>query len=153
MNRKPSIALNEVEVYFRQRLATTAPPGTPLTIGLVLDVMSQFYLDTSIASIDTSAYDNDMLLFQWGTYYYEGEMGRQFCLDVTRQFQLEGEEEFWQLSCSLYYPPEYDALGAGSCWSVECETLQDWRRGLNRLELATLANLLPSQVKIILSAT
>mgnify|MGYP004527079053 CR=1 FL=1 len=148
------IPLDAVEALFRQCVAEAAPPGTPLTMGRALDLTCRFYLDTPIAGVDaTEEPEADMLLFQWGHYEEPQGPARRFCLDLTRQFQLAGDEEFWQLSLSLYFPPGPEALGDGSCWSADYEQLADWQRAVEQLVPAERWDAPAAQVEMRLSAT
>lgn len=151
--KTPPISPQAVEAAFRQRVADATPPGTPLTMRRALDVMCRFYAEVSIAGVDVSDPDYDMLLFQWGPDGLPGGPDRRYCLDVTRQYQLEGEEEFWQLRLSLYFPPEHAPFGAGSQWSADYDELADWRREAEQQVPAGLWDVPAAQVEIGLSET
>jgi len=63
--------------------------------------------------------DEDILLFQWGTYV--GRSGQHFELDITRQFtsdQGAGDKEVGQLSLTFFYRPAANlrALDEGHRW-------------------------------------
>ena len=79
--------------------------------------MLDFYRDVraSDCAIDS---DGDMLLFQWGTYDW-GE-GRNFELDITRQFigAAAEDEDVWQLHLTFRFASSEDltALGSGNRW-------------------------------------
>jgi len=65
---------------------------------------------------DVDVEDNaDMLLFQWGAYDWGG---RSFHYNITRQLIFGEEEDIWQLSMTLHYPPNEAmvALAATSEW-------------------------------------
>lgn len=66
--------------------------------------------------------DGDGVLAQFGTADFG--TGREFQVDLTRQFIEPGEDgTMWQLSCALTWPPtpETDALGSGELWSFGLE--------------------------------
>jgi hypothetical protein len=68
--------------------------------------------------------DEDMLLFQWGTY--ERNDAPTFVYNITRQLIFDGHEDddIWQLQLSFYFDPNETlvALGAGNRW---CRSLDD----------------------------
>lgn len=87
---------------------------SPVTESLI-DAMIAFYRDQRIDSVDLDA-DGDMLLFQWGTYDW-GE-GKNFELDVARQFIDREKDEPKQLHILMKFPPSETtkALGDGNEW-------------------------------------
>ncbi|MER8235687.1 hypothetical protein [Streptomyces sp. NPDC094049] len=64
--------------------------------------------------------DSDGLLFQYGTYAFNGP--RMFMLDLTRQFEIndvEGEHDHYvQIHCELRYAPQppLEDLGTFDSW-------------------------------------
>lgn len=93
-----------------------------LTPYLALDAMFAFYRE--IPASDCLECEQDMLLFQWGTY--DWGKGRHFEIDITRQFiRGEGEDDdIWQLSLTVRVPPEpaLEALERGHRW---CQCRED----------------------------
>jgi len=77
--------------------------------------MLELYRTERFARCDV-AQDGDMLLFQWGTYDWDGP--DRFSLDVTRQLMWwdEGEDDpqIWQLSISFTFPLTDALRAAGS---------------------------------------
>lgn len=75
--------------------------------------------------------NEDMLLFEWGTYNW-GE-GESFELSLTRQFMEqvgEGQPEISQLRLVFKYPPnaELSALGEGSRWCASRSELAEFAK-------------------------
>ena len=105
---------------FRQHLNRRRMPD-PLTPRALFEAMSGFYRDVRVDGCDATA-GNDSLLVQWGTYDWRDGSGRHFEFDVTRQLIAEpGEDEnIWQLSFTLRFPPEESlvAPGKGSRWCM-----------------------------------
>ena len=77
----------------------------------------RYYAEMRATDCDEEA-DQDMLLFQWGTYDWGA--GEHFELDLTRQFmQASGDDEgIWQLHMTFRFPPEESlrALQSGDKW-------------------------------------
>jgi hypothetical protein len=74
--------------------------------------MLEFYRSTRAIDCDVEA-QQDMLLYQWGIYDWGS--GRQFELDVTRQF-IRGaaeDENIWHLSLRFRYPASRVSAGFG----------------------------------------
>lgn len=69
---------------------------------------------------DMEVPDNDMLLFQYGTYDWDGT-GAKFELNFTRQIADpdEEEDEFYQIDITLFYDPEdFKELQSFNIWSM-----------------------------------
>ena len=81
-------------------------------------LMVDFYRDVRAEGCDVSE-QGDMLLFQWGTYDFDGKI---FTCDLTRQFILSGLENedddasMSQLSFTFGFTPspEFDSFGDGN---------------------------------------
>ncbi len=102
------------------------PKMTPLR---ALDLVLSFYRDVRADQCEVGA-NQDMLLFQWGTYDW-GE-GEHFELDLTRQFVFgDGEDEdIWQFHVTFRYAPseQFGELGSGDRWCKSLEELPDFTR-------------------------
>lgn len=57
--------------------------------------------------------ETDEMLWETGNYNFTGEKLYHFCL--VRQFQLEGEDEFWQLHLDLMYDKKPKILNPYKC--------------------------------------
>ena len=98
--------------------------------------MVDFYRDVRAEGCDVSE-QGDMLLFQWGTYDFDGKI---FTCDLTRQFILSGLENedddasMSQLSFTFGFTPspEFDSFGDGNRW---CRSAKELGRFQNFLEL------------------
>jgi hypothetical protein len=81
-------------------------------------VLIDFYANVRADGCDLDA-DQDMLLFQWGTYDW-GE-GEHFEIDLVRQVMMPDEEDddaIWQLHLTYRYraSAEFALLGSGNRW-------------------------------------
>jgi hypothetical protein len=82
-----------------------------------VEQMFSFY--RSVQPVGCGGPNGDMLLFQWGTYDWGA--GRNFELNITRQFVEDDEQDddaISQLSLTFRFEPtaERDALGDGNRW-------------------------------------
>jgi hypothetical protein len=74
-------------------------------------------------------HDGDMLLFQWGTYSWNGDA---FSYDITRQFIVESAEDddaIWQLALTVLFDAadETESLGSGGQWCYRPDQVDDFR--------------------------
>jgi hypothetical protein len=110
------------ERYLRGRGSEVATLEPAAGVSAMLD----FYREERARGCDV-ARDEDMLLFQWGTYDWgEGEL---FEFDLTRQLITgPGDEDIWQLSLTLQYPPDdaLRALGSGNRWCHSPQELDEF---------------------------
>lgn len=89
--------------------------------------MFSFYQSVAVEGCDQP--DDDMLLFQWGTYDWGS--GTHFELNITRQFiehELQDDDAISQLSLTFRFEPtpERDGLGLGNRWCNGPAELQEF---------------------------
>jgi len=108
------------DVAFGRLLAERGLSVEALTADSAIDAMMEFYVAhraTDVANIDD---EEDMLLFQWGTYDWGA--GASFEYNITRQFIVGGRDDpddaVWQLSLTVRFEPDKQNAQAGddSCW-------------------------------------
>ena len=115
--------------------------------------MLDFYRDIRASGLDLDKQD-DMLLFQWGTY--DWGRGEHFEVDITRQlvFQDREDEEarIWQLSLRFEFAPspELRALGDQNKWCDLPSDLPDFSAFvLTSPAMAMAANSQAVQVSLV----
>ena len=86
---KNELEISQIEGEFKKLAEQQMLKGLTLTPENALDLVIEFYHSTHVKGIDSDIPDNDMLLFQYGTYDWLDGNGRSFSLDFTRQFILE----------------------------------------------------------------
>ncbi|MEL7123371.1 MAG: hypothetical protein AAFO07_28245 [Bacteroidota bacterium] len=70
--------------------------------------------------------EEDMLLYQYGTYDWTGK-GGNYEFNLTRQFAIPNDDEFMQLSLTLFYKPEIvGEIEADNSWSTNFKDLDEW---------------------------
>ena len=98
-----------------------------LTVDSLIDLSITLFNEIKVKGVDYSENESDMLLFQYGRYNWGDEKGEHANFDITRQFQLVDDDEFYQLSLSLIYDPsamsEKDSYNS---WSADFSMLEDW---------------------------
>ena len=117
------------------------------------DAIVEFYQSVKSDQQD-SGDDGDMILFQYGSYNWDGQ-GDKFELDFTRQIADPESDEFYQIQLILYYhPKDIGAIESFNLWSMDEPTLNDWINkvestdGFNKASIAT-----PFDYKIELTKT
>ena len=111
---------------FRQYLHERGLDLESITPAQGIDSMLAFYRDVRADGCVLED-DDDMLLFQWGTY--DWSQGEHFSFNITRQL-ITGEAEdddIWQLSLDFKFPPS-EALtisGSGNRWCNSLAKLDD----------------------------
>ena len=64
--------------------------------------------------------ETDEMLWETGVFNFTGE--KLYYFSLVRQFQLEGEDEFWQLHLNLMYDKKPNVLNPYKClWESEGE--------------------------------
>ena len=94
------------------------------TIDNVIEDFINYYNNYSVIK-NKEEPDDDMLLFQFGCYDWDGS-GEKFEINFTRQF-LGKNEEFIQFSYTAKFDPnKFKALGSFSTWSIDKDNLNSW---------------------------
>lgn len=99
--------------------------------------------------------DADGLLFQYGTYTFDGPA--TFTLDLTRQFEVsdsDGDHDHYvQVHCELRYglTPALEDLGSFNSWFFRDagEDLEEWAQGLTeRAAWTAIRRLKPTEIRV-----
>ncbi|MFB8398287.1 hypothetical protein [Streptomyces yangpuensis] len=99
--------------------------------------------------------DADGLLFQYGTYTFDGPA--TFTLDLARQFEVsdsDGDHDHYvQVHCELGYvlTPALEALGSFHSWFFHDAgaDLEEWARGLTeRAAWTAIRRLKPTEIRV-----
>ncbi|MBN8650372.1 MAG: hypothetical protein J0L67_03040 [Cytophagales bacterium] len=102
-------------------------PGTALTS--ILDFYKNYKTDTGSENAD-----DDMLLFQYGTYDWDGSGGK-FEFNLTRQIADPDDEEFYQVKLTLYYKAtDIGEIESFNLWSIDKPTIDDWQKAIKDTE-------------------
>lgn len=98
--------------------------------------------------------EEDMMLFQYGLYGWPGQE-KEFHFDLTRQFEIPNEDEFLQLSFTLFYNTELIGdIQDYNSWSAYAENLVDWKAMIQNTEgFKKVKNIIPNRIEISLSQT
>ena len=141
----------QTESSFREFLTQRKLALGGLSPAQGLDAMLDFFAAVRADGCNPDL-DEDMLLFQWGTY--DWGTGRHFELNFTRQVLVatedEDERDIWQLSLTLRFPPEaaFERFGRGDRWCSTPAEIPAFRTFVEELpafkELSGLPALSPS---------
>ncbi len=95
----------------------------------ILDFYRNYKTDTGRENAD-----DDMLLFQYGTYDWDGSGGK-FEFNLTRQIADPDDEEFNQVKLTLYYQPaDIGEIESFNLWSIDKPTIDDWQKNIKETE-------------------
>jgi hypothetical protein len=130
--------------------------GQQALADLVSEGVWQAFLRFSRRRFDVSdAPDADGLLFQYGTYSFDGPA--RFMVDLTRQFEVidddRDHDHYVQLHCEIRYGSEraLEALGSFDSWFSHGDgaDLEEWARTLTeRSAWTTVRAFTPTQVRV-----
>ena len=117
-----------------------------IRLGELVGLVTGWYLDERVTGIAPIHHDGDMLLFQWGTWSWSDPPS--FTIDMTRQFLVTaGDDEIWQLSVELQFPPA--DLGSGHRWCGSPDEVDDFRAFVDGCDVMTRFGMVtPSRVDV-----
>ena len=98
--------------------------------------------------------EEDMLLYQYGTYNWDGK-GDNYEFNLTRQFEIPNDDEFYQVSLTLFYQPELaGATGDDNSWSTDFEDIENWISHIkSTIGFKKVAGIKPDKIAIELRRT
>lgn len=126
-----TILLNSIEKDYQQEIEKILQTEQILTADIVIELSKKLHSNLKPKDISSKAHDDDMLLFQYGTYNWGGLLGEHFSFDITRQFSLENFDMF-QLSLTLFFDPI--KIESYNSWSLNFNTLEDWSSHIKTTE-------------------
>ena len=93
-----------------------------------IELFVKLFQELKVIGITNCDYpENDMLLYQYGTYNWSDEFGEYFSFDITRQFLAPNEDEPYQLSFELIYEPTmFKGINSYNCWSFEYSDIHNF---------------------------
>lgn len=120
-----TISVESTEPEFRAYVGQFLHNGAEMTGAGALSAVAEFYQQFAIAGADADSPESDMLLFECGARTSGVGSEASFQPNFTRQFLLEGDEEFYQLKLTLHYPSVANPGGA-TLWSADYSTVAEW---------------------------
>jgi hypothetical protein len=100
-----------------------------ISADIAIDSITEFYLQHKTQNI-TNIPDNDMLLFQYGTYDPNGQ-GGIFELNFTRQIIDPDDDDFFQIGLTLYFRSEdIEEIESFNLWSIERLSINEWTKSV-----------------------
>jgi hypothetical protein len=134
-----TVLLNNIEKEYQQEIEKLTQIGQSLTADNVIELSKKLHSDIKAKGISTNIHPDDMLLFQYGTYDWGGELGEHFKFDITRQFSKKNFDMF-QLSLTLIFEPT--TVESYNSWSMYFKTLDEWSDNIKTTEGYKLASTL-----------
>jgi hypothetical protein len=123
---KKQVALDSAKDVF-QDIIENVITDSPISPTLAVNEALNFFESWEVGELDGDFPDNDMMLFQYGSYNLPNQ--KEFYLNITRQFQVE--EELYQLSLTLYYDlRHFKEVVSFNAWSIAFPTLTDWSQSI-----------------------
>ena len=117
----------QAKAEFKRAITSANCRVSSLTPAEGLELIADFYRNVRAEDV-AQLPDQDMLLYQWGTYNWG--QGAHFSLDLTRQLIVgSGEDDhIWQLHLTFYFPPDQalQQLGKGNRWCESVEALPEF---------------------------
>jgi hypothetical protein len=107
--------------------------NNPISPDVALISMLEFYKNHSMKSKKENG-DDDMLLFQYGLYDWDGN-GERFELNLTRQIADQTKEEYYQIMVTINY--EATVIGkieSFTLWSIDHPILEEWEKQIMNTE-------------------
>ncbi|UOG73106.1 hypothetical protein MTX78_13325 [Hymenobacter tibetensis] len=122
-----TVELPNIENTYKYEFDKLESQDENATISSVVKLIIKLYKNTKIAGVDNSAPDNDMLLFEYGVFGLSSEQPALFTISFTRQFCIEGEEEYYQISQTFSFDKEnFVGVDNFNQWSTDCSSTDEW---------------------------
>ena len=149
---KESMRPQQAKTKLEERIKQSGTATADLTLAQGVRLMLDFYRDVRAQGVDLDE-DGDMLLFQWGTYDWDGT-GRTFQCDITRQFIKAGsggDDGMTQLSFTFHFQPspELEKMAKGNKWCNVPKELKKFEKFITDSEaFKAVSEAKPAKVEI-----
>jgi len=149
---KESMRPQQAKTKLEERIKQSGTSTSDLTLAQGVRLMLDFYRDVRAQGVDLDD-DGDMLLFQWGTYDWDGT-GRTFQCDITRQFIKAGsggDDSMTQLSFTFHFQPspEFEKIAKGNKWCSVPKELKKFEKFITDSEaFKAVSEARPAKVEI-----
>jgi hypothetical protein len=116
-----TIALKEIEKEYKKEFQQNIDNGIVLTPDSMIELSVKLFQELKAKGVSAKdEAENDMILFQYGTYNWYDEVGEHFSFEMARQFIVTENQEFYQLRFTLIYDPEnFKDCSGYNCWSTD----------------------------------
>ncbi len=116
-----------------ERIVNSNITGDNITPETALTSIIDFYKNYK-TDADSESADDDMLLFQYGIYDWDGS-GEKFEFNLTRKIADRDDEEFYQVKLTLYYKAaDIGEIESFNLWSIDKPTIDDWQKTIRDTE-------------------
>lgn len=134
-----TVLLNNIEKEYQHEIEKLVQSGLLLNVDNLIELSTKLHSEIKAKGILADIHSNDMLLFQYRTYNWGGELGECFSFNITRQFSKKNFDMF-QLSLTLFFDPTI--IKSYNSWSIDFKTLNDWSDNIKTTEGYKLAKTL-----------
>ena len=104
------------------------------------DAMLEFQAEYEIENCSTDE-ETDELLAEYGTYNWNPEEDPKFEFSLTRQIQLDLEEEYYQIKLNLAFNPKnFEGIESVNFWTMDFHNVAEWRSEIEKTDGYKKAN-------------
>ncbi|AXT59203.1 hypothetical protein D1816_02185 [Aquimarina sp. AD10] len=98
------------------------------------DTILEFKAHYEIQNCSTNE-ETDELLAEYGTNNWNPEEDQQFEFTLTRQIQLDGEEEYYQIKLKLTFDPKnFDGIESVNFWAMDFGDATEWKSEIEKTD-------------------
>ncbi|WP_010183025.1 hypothetical protein [Aquimarina agarilytica] len=98
------------------------------------DTMLEFKADYKIDNCSNDE-ETDELLAEYGTNNWNPKEKPKFEFTLTRQIQLDGEEEYYQIKLKLTFEPKsFDGIESTNFWAMDFENAAEWKSEIEKTD-------------------
>ncbi|MCX2679078.1 hypothetical protein OOZ15_03915 [Galbibacter sp. EGI 63066] len=122
-----SVLMKSIQEKYVQGINKLLETEKKLTPDNIITLSEKLYANFKVRGISVEeTKENDMLLFQYGTYDWGDELGEHFSFDITRQFYKKNGD-IYQLSLTLIFDPiNFKELNPYNKWSSYFQSIGEW---------------------------
>jgi len=103
-------------------------------IEYAFDSMLEFKSNYEIENCSTDE-ETDELLAEYGTYNWNPEEKPEFEFTLTRQIQLNEEEEYYQIKLKLTFDPKIiGEIESMNFWAMAFENVAEWKSEIEKTD-------------------
>ena len=101
-------------------------------IEYAFETMIKFNADYGIENCSSDE-ETDELLAEYGTYNWNPDEKPEFEFTLTRQIQLDGEDEYYQINLRLIFDPiNFDGIESANFWAMDFKNIAEWKSEIEK---------------------
>lgn len=126
-----TVLMKIIEKEYYQEINKLLETQKKLTVENIIELSGKLYFNIKVKGISLDEDEEaDIILFQYGNYNWDDELGEHFSFNITRQF-TKANQDMYQLSLTLVFDPvKFKEIESYNSWSSDFQNIEAWIKNI-----------------------